>query len=100
MISDIEPTDEDNPDSPVPFSAQAEKFKNEGNAAFREENYWVAEQLYSDALFSSPNNPGKALTINNYGFLAINNSFNLNYLLIFIVLVLFFQFYYRTLLQR
>ena len=92
MISDIEPTDEDNPDSPVPFSAQAEKFKNEGNAAFREENYWVAEQLYSDALFSSPNNPGKALTINNYGFLAINSSFNLNYLLIFIVLVLFFSF--------
>lgn len=73
MISDIEPTYENNPDSPVPFSAQAEKFKNEGNAAFREENYWVAEQLYSDALFSSPNNPGRAVVINYYGFLEINN---------------------------
>lgn len=56
-LPDIEPTDENNPDLPVPFSAQAEKFKNEGNAAFREETYWVAEQLYSDALFASPNNP-------------------------------------------
>jgi len=55
-LPDIEPTEEDgNPN--VPFSAIAEKFKNEGNAAFREENYWVAEQLYSDALFSSPKNP-------------------------------------------
>ena len=61
MILDIEPTEEDgNPN--VPFSATAEKFKNEGNAAFREENYWVAEQLYSDALFSSPKNPGKTIS--------------------------------------
>ena len=74
MISDIEPTNEDNPN--VPFSANAERFKNEGNAAFREENYWVAEQLYSDALFSSPENPGisgSLYFLNNYGFVEIIN---------------------------